>query len=240
LISGGYDGIVMVWDMMTGICVMTLSDHTSKISSLVISPDNRIVVSGSDDKTIKIWSIVVVGAISGYESSVSPSDPLVRTIEVGSEVSSLSLLSDDSKVVVGGYNGYISIYDISSGISMRTMRDHIGSVSSLCVSHDDCYIISGGYGISSSDYAVKVWDIYKQSNIESLIGHSSEVSLLVLSSDKSKIISGYYDRVIKIWDMSSGQYLATINHHHNPMRSLYVTPSDIIISYCSDSDDDSV
>jgi WD40 repeat protein len=229
----------MVWDMMTGICVSKLSGHTSKISSLVISPNNSIVISGSYDKTIKIWSIV--GAISGYESSVSPSDPLVRTIEVGSEVSSLSLLSDDSKVVVGGYDGYISTYDISSGISMRTMRAHLGRVSSLCVSHDDCYIISGGgggYGISSSvDYAVKVWDISKESNIESLVGHSSEVSLLVLSSDKSKIISGYYDRVIKIWDMSSGQYLATINHHHNPMRSLYVTPSDIIISYCSYSDD---
>ena len=40
--------------MATGDCVATLEGHTSYVRSVCVSPDNARVVSGSDDKTVKV------------------------------------------------------------------------------------------------------------------------------------------------------------------------------------------
>jgi WD40 repeat protein len=33
----------------------TLTGHSNKVTSVAYSPDGKHVVSGSDDKTVKIW-----------------------------------------------------------------------------------------------------------------------------------------------------------------------------------------
>ncbi len=37
---------------------LALEGHTSGIDSVAVSPDGRFIVSGSDDKTAKVWDIV--------------------------------------------------------------------------------------------------------------------------------------------------------------------------------------
>ena len=37
--------------------IMTLEGHTADVSSVAISSDNSKIVSGSDDKTIKVWNL---------------------------------------------------------------------------------------------------------------------------------------------------------------------------------------
>ena len=39
----------------TGITIKTLNGHTSYVNSLVVLPDDGLLASGSDDKTIRIW-----------------------------------------------------------------------------------------------------------------------------------------------------------------------------------------
>jgi WD40 repeat protein len=57
------DNRILLWDLRTGISTGTLSGHTGKVKSLVISPDGRFLVSGSEDQGIRIWNIKTQGLV---------------------------------------------------------------------------------------------------------------------------------------------------------------------------------
>ncbi|MFW9970476.1 MAG: WD40 repeat domain-containing protein [Candidatus Odinarchaeota archaeon] len=46
-----------VWHFSTGALITTLKGYTQEVTSVAISPDNKYIVSGLDDKNIKIWEI---------------------------------------------------------------------------------------------------------------------------------------------------------------------------------------
>jgi len=55
LVSGAVDTNVKIWDIRQKQCINTFKGHSNEITSLDISPDSRVVVSGSKDGTVKFW-----------------------------------------------------------------------------------------------------------------------------------------------------------------------------------------
>ena len=50
--------LINIWNLQNGKLVQTIpTDHTGNISFLSLSPDGRLLVSGSKDKTVNIWSL---------------------------------------------------------------------------------------------------------------------------------------------------------------------------------------
>lgn len=58
----GADAALKVWDTASGKLIHTFEGHLAGISAISWSPDGATVASGSDDKTIRLWSILTVSS----------------------------------------------------------------------------------------------------------------------------------------------------------------------------------
>ncbi|KAI7817585.1 coatomer WD associated region-domain-containing protein [Gamsiella multidivaricata] len=55
LITAGDDSLVKVWDYQNKTCVQTLEGHTQNATFAVFHPELPIIISGSEDGSVKIW-----------------------------------------------------------------------------------------------------------------------------------------------------------------------------------------
>lgn len=57
LVSGGWDGQVMIWDLATGARRAVLSGHSSYLNTLEVHRDQRHVLSCADDGDVRLWDL---------------------------------------------------------------------------------------------------------------------------------------------------------------------------------------
>jgi RNA polymerase sigma factor (sigma-70 family) len=57
LVTAGEDGCVRVWDATTGQSSAVLKGHTGPVKAVVVSRDGSVIVSGSADKSVKVWEV---------------------------------------------------------------------------------------------------------------------------------------------------------------------------------------
>jgi WD40 repeat protein/serine/threonine protein kinase len=74
LATGGFDGLVKIWDMATGAEVLPhLQAHFDPVVSAAFSPDGKGLATASLDQTIKIWEVATwreTDTLRGHESGV--------------------------------------------------------------------------------------------------------------------------------------------------------------------------
>jgi len=66
------DKLIKLWDAYSGELVHTFEGHTEGISDIAWASDGEYLASASDDKTIMIWSIELVGILLSLLSITHP------------------------------------------------------------------------------------------------------------------------------------------------------------------------
>ena len=111
-----------------------------RFHSVVFSSDGEYALSGSSDKTVKLWDVA-----GGIE---------IRTFTGhSSQVNSVAITPDGRYAMSGSSDETLKLWEVSSGREIRTFRGHIGSVTSVAFGPDGKFVLSGG-----SD-AFHQWDI---------------------------------------------------------------------------------
>eukprot|EP00128_Syssomonas_multiformis_P016297 Colp12_sorted_trinity150504_noHs@2228 len=206
--------------------VRTFAGHRQGITCVQF--DDTHIVSGSSDRTIKVWStqtnVQCVMTLHGHQFTVRclhlDGDRLIsgsadKTIKVwclttwrcvmtleGHTDTVRCVQALGSTLISGSYDRTLRRWNLESGTCTGTFVGHTAAVLSLQFNTDT--VVSG-----SSDKSIKVWSMETGQCLHTLTGHADAVTCLQF--DEQKIISGSLDGTIKFWDMHTLNCLRTLD-----------------------------
>ena len=169
-----------------------LKGHAEAVHSAVFSSDGKKVVTGSCDKTARIWD-----AESGKE---------LKRLEGHKErVYSPAFSPDSKKVVTGSRDGTARIWEAETGKELAVLEGHTEDVIAD-FSSDGKKVITG-----SPDKTVRIWDTEPSSinfgrEWKQLEEHKLPVIFVAFSPDGKKMVSCDVINA-RIWDAESGEKL---------------------------------
>ncbi|TFK66196.1 WD40 repeat-like protein [Pluteus cervinus] len=200
-----------------------LKGHTQWIRSVAYSSDNRYVVSGSNDKTVRIWD-VETGQQKGTELTGHTH-----------YVTSVAFSSDSRYVVSGSQDNTVRIWDVETGKQKGTeFKGHTKWVESVAFSSDSKYVVSG-----SLDNTVRIWDVETGQQKRPFKGHTSGVRSVAISSHNKYVVSGAQDNTVRIWDVETGlQKGEELEGHTSYITSVAFSPDNKYVA--SGSEDNTV
>ncbi|KAF9001167.1 WD40-repeat-containing domain protein [Cyathus striatus] len=119
-----------------------MKGHNNSVSSVAFSPDGKLVVSGSVDKTIKIWDVhtgqVIAGPLQGHTDGVT----------------SVAFSPNGKKVISGSHDKTIQIWDIKTGMTMISpLKSNTPDITSVAFSQDGKQVL-----MSSYNETIQIWD----------------------------------------------------------------------------------
>jgi WD40 repeat protein len=147
--TGGNDNTAKIWDTTCAL-VKTLVGHTGAVQSVRFSKNPTLLVSGSKDDKVKLWSVS-----SGTE---------IRTLSAHTNDVLTVDISDDGKFIAsGGADTTIRIWSLTTGNQLAKFSTPSGGkIYSLDISPDGTKIADGN---SSGD--VELWDISGTTHVRS-------------------------------------------------------------------------
>ncbi len=180
--------------------------HTAPVFAVRINTEGTRILSGSMDKTLKVWDadngkcLKTIEGHRGYVNAVDMSPDGKFAISGGGE-----LISEDFD---------LKYWDLEKGTVIHDLQGHAGLIRSVALDTEKKLALSGG-----TDNLIKLWDLQKGSCIETLEGHQEWVNTLDFSPDGSYALSGCgtprgsKDRTLRLWDLESKQCIRSLRGH---------------------------
>ncbi|MBY9005357.1 MAG: TIR domain-containing protein [Candidatus Lokiarchaeota archaeon] len=220
--------------------------HNKAIYTFSITPDRKYVITGSLDKSIKIWNLEtgdLYHKIDGHDD----------------EITCLDLSSDGSRIVSGSEDNSVKLWKLDTGNLMRNFTDHEGAIFDVLITPNDDYIIStsedntakiikwntkriirslkeedsglkaitispnGKFLAISSGKNIYVWNWGETDPKYKINAHKFAICSIKICPKGEYLVSGSLDKTIKIWNLETGDLMKSLKGHKGGINSISIS-----------------
>ena len=157
-----------------------LEGRIGVVRILAFSPNGKILASGGDSATIRLWDVETGSTI--------------LTLTGRKQGIKALTFSPDGKVLASADYDTIYFWNVTTGKQLRTNPTEAG-VNVLQFSADGKVLVSGDI-----DGIIQLWDARTYRLLSSHIGHTNRVNALVFIEDGKTLASASRDGTILLWD----------------------------------------
>ena len=167
------------------------------------------IITGSADKTIRIWST---------------SGACLKVLEGDSGSVECVIALPDGRIASSS-NKTLTLWNTQTGEVQLSIERKSSSVTSLLVLSEDKVIVG------TSDGTIRVWDCIAKKLLYILGHHKRSVECLAKLSD-DRIASGSYDSIVRIWNLKTGERISQSNGKNTEVRGISILAGGRI-AFCS-------
>ncbi|MEA5528531.1 serine/threonine-protein kinase [Dolichospermum sp. UHCC 0684] len=203
--------------------VNTFSGHKSKVLSVVMSPNGKLIISSGDCEkssnsqchNIKLWDVITGKEITSLQGH-------------SQNVNAVAITANGKTLVSGSDDKTIKIWNLETNQLIHTLKSHTDAIHSLAISSDGKNLVS-----ASDDKTIKIWNLTTGRLIRTLIGHKYWVRSVDISPDGVTLASGSFDKTIKLWNINQEEPIQTLSTSSQTVIAVAFSPNGKILASSS-------
>lgn len=184
----GLQGQAAIWRVADGGLVQKFEGHFDALYSVTISPDGKLLATGSYDQKIKLWGTgtgTEVRMLTGHNGAVY----------------GLAFRPDGKVLASASGDRTVKLWEVASGKRLDTFSQPTKEQYTVAFSPDGKQLVAGGVDNRIRLYAVSAGAVEGTNQLlESKFAHEGAVLRIVFSSDGATLLSSAEDRTVKWWD----------------------------------------
>lgn len=218
IILGSKSGSLQIFDLASGTLLETVAAHSGALWSLCLSPDQRGIVTGGADKTVKFWEFELIKDQDSTQKRLTLKH--TRTLQLEEDVLCVKHSPDQRLLAVSLLDCTVKVFYTDTLKFFLSLYGHKLPVLCLDISHDSNLIATG-----SADRNVKIWGLDFGDCHRSMFAHDDSVMFLQFVPKTHLFFTAGKDKKIKQWDADKFELIQTLEGHHREVWCLAVSPS---------------
>lgn len=208
LLTADNQGWVRRWQLPTTPPIIA-SGHSQPVRSLVTTPDSKLIISGSQDQTVRVWN--------------AENGQAVRTLQVpgglGGAITSVSISGDAKRVVAASEAGQFAVWNLSDGSLLHSRKGASGAI------RDIAFLASGLQVVSlHTDQSLHLWlvpnepvaDPDQQTPYQSVKLPDTDCRTLAIAPDGRSVWVSGGTGIVRKWTLDGSQLTSDSPGHSFP------------------------
>ncbi|WKA07929.1 hypothetical protein VitviT2T_025699 [Vitis vinifera] len=231
IVGGAPSGNAYIWEVADGRLLKTWRAHHKSLTSMVFSDDDSLLISGSDDGMIRVWSMISLLDIADCGRFPSLFHSLLE--HTSSITGLLSISGSSSPVLVSSsLDGTCKVWDLIRGRLLRT-RVFPTAITAIVLDPGEQLLFSGSADgrifVSMLDTGLVV-DPFKVPEDRPIVLNGHNRSITALAFSRLGLVSASRDCAAHLWDVASGVIIRRFNHPKGAITNMVVIPKSSLLS----------
>ncbi|KAL0017412.1 hypothetical protein SO802_004481 [Lithocarpus litseifolius] len=234
IVGGGVSGDIYLWEVATGRQLRKWNAHYRAVTCVVFSDDDSLLISGSEDGSVKVWSLFMIfddlrrqRSDHLYEHNFSEHTLRVTDIVVGYGGSNAIIVS-------ASVDRTCKVWSLSKGKLLRNIV--FPSIIDAIVLDPGEHVFYAGSRDGKIYVAALSAESTSKSNyglhiINSLSNHSKAVTCLAYCARGNLLLSGSDDGMVRVWDAKTHNIVRVFKHAKGPVNNILVVRPELNFNF---------